>query len=205
VIQRSCSTAIEAGISGRFALSPSWLPTPRELPAANSVSVYCATSDDLVAALSQILDRSFIRPTSVEMAIEQVICDWFNAIDGRAAERVSQAILSKARAQTVAVTDASRSLYGLDGGPVQRLAGTARKVLALAPDRSFRPRRRNPGAWEQTEKFFDASRVSRLVQSIEGAHRGMPIEVSPGEAASPAGRRYRVRSVAVRAQRQREN
>jgi len=200
VIQRSCSTAIEAGVARRFALSPSWLPTPRELPAANAVSVSCATSDDLVAVVSQILDGSFTRPASVERAIEQVVCDWFTAIDGRAAERVAELILSQRGAQTVSAARAARSLYGLDGSGVQRLAGSVRRTLGLSPDRSFRITRRNSPAWDASEKYFDVARVRQLANAIDGAHRGKPIEISASQAASVAGRRYRVRSVTVRAQ-----
>jgi surface carbohydrate biosynthesis protein len=200
VIQRSCSTAIEAGIAGRFALSPSWLPTPRELPAANAVSVYCATSDDLVEALSQILNGTFAPRPSVATAIKQVVCDWFYAIDGHAAERVAELILSEAGGQTVSATDAKRSLYGLDGSRVQRLAGFVRRRLGLSPDRSLRIRRPSSLAWDESEKFFDVARVRQLASAIDRAHRGNPIEISGSQAASVAGRRYRVRSVTVRAE-----
>ena len=199
VIQRSCSTAIEAGVAGRFALSPSWLPTPRELPAANAVSVYCATSDDLVSALSEILNGSFTRPAWVEAAIEQVVCDWFRAIDGRSAERVTEAILSRAREGSVDVAAATRFLDGLDGRGMQRLAGGARRILGVAPDRSFRIRRGRPHAWEKSEKFFDAAAVSKFVAAIDAARPGPPIEVSESVAATARGRRYSVRSVTVRA------
>jgi surface carbohydrate biosynthesis protein len=199
VIQRSCATAIEAGIAGRLALSPSWLPTPRELPAANAVSIQCATSDELLAALARILSGSFTLPPSVETAIEQVICDWFHAIDGRSAERVTEQILSHAPPQTASATEGTRSLYGLDGRVVQRLAGSVRKTLGLSPDRSFRISHQSSPSWDGSEKYFDVARVSQLAHAIDGARRGKPIRIAPGQAASVGGRHYRVRSVTISA------
>jgi surface carbohydrate biosynthesis protein len=199
VIQRSCSTAIEAGVAGRFALSPSWLPTARELPAANTVSVHCATSGELVAALSEILSGSFTRPESVETAIEKVVCDWFHAIDGRSAERVTEQILLHAPTRTATAAELSRSLYGMDGRLVQRLAGSVRKTLGLSPDRSFRITRRSSPSWDGSEKYFDVARVSQLSRAIDSARPGKPINVSSAQPAGAAGRHYRVRSVTVSA------
>jgi len=52
VIQRSCSTAVEAGLASTPALSPRWVPSPVDIPMSESVSVPCAS----YAAMRECMD-----------------------------------------------------------------------------------------------------------------------------------------------------
>ena len=49
VIQRSCTTAIEAGLAGVPTFSPQWVPAPFLMPDAEAASVPCASFDELTA------------------------------------------------------------------------------------------------------------------------------------------------------------
>jgi hypothetical protein len=202
VIQRSCSTAIEAALAGSIALSPSWLPTARELPAANDVSYSCATSDEMVDVLKSVLMGSFLTPPEVGKALATVIADWFTAIDGAAAERVSARILT----DVPSVRDSSidgrcdRALYGLDATPRQRLVGRIRKTLRIAPNVSFRTLARSTRSWEKSEKFFGVEKVSRITSAIGNASSKSSQErLRVVDAQSTLDRQspYRIRAVAI--------
>jgi len=202
VIQRSCSTAIEAAMAGKVALSPSWLPTAREMPAANAVSYSCATPDEMSETLQKVLDGGFVPPAGIGEALSEVVADWFAAVDGKAAQRVSARILRDVPSQRDPKLErhAHRALYGLDASPRQRLAGGVRMALKISPSQSFRPSGSGADRWEKSEKFFGVAEVRRITAAIEDADgRAESDAMKVVDAASTLSRaaRYRLRSVAV--------
>jgi surface carbohydrate biosynthesis protein len=201
VIQRSCSTAIEAAMAGTVALSPAWLPTAREIPAANSVSYSFATPEAMCAALEDILGGSFSQLSEVATALQKVVGDWFLSVDGASAHRVSERILEGLPREREKELDAlaERALYGLDSGFRQRVAGSARKALRMSAARSFRPRGSGSSAWGKSEKYFGVPEVLRIANAIDeaaGEPSSEPLHVA--EARSARGNdRYEIRSVEV--------
>src|SRR6185436_5246196 len=91
VIQRGCATAIEAGMAGRPALAPAWIPAAHDLKTVESVSIPCPTEDDVVEQI-----RHPHVPDNVRANLQGVLSDWFHAIDGLAHQRVADAVLTSA-------------------------------------------------------------------------------------------------------------
>ena len=92
VIQRSCTTAIEAALAGVPGLSPQWIPAPSVNPMAEAVSEPCESYAELESHLRSILSGSYRRSAAVSSQLESVVRDWFCSSDGRAYERVGEAI-----------------------------------------------------------------------------------------------------------------
>jgi surface carbohydrate biosynthesis protein len=202
VIQRSCSTAIEAAMSGRAALSPSWLPTAREMPSANAVSYQCSTPNEMSLVLTSLLDGSFVEPPEIRAALSKVVEDWFADVEGRAAERVSERIVEDLPKSPVPNLGgrARRALYGLDATLRQKLAGTTRMIFGMDPSRSFRPAGSGADRWGQSEKFFGVKEVKRIATAIDRAARepgSVCLKVSDAVATDANESRYFVRSVVV--------
>jgi surface carbohydrate biosynthesis protein len=180
LIQRSCSTAIEAGIAGVPAISPAWIPTAVPMPAAEAVSVGYETEDALARALKSILAGSFEWPPEPRRALDEVISEWFYKVDGRAHERVAGHLMELARAGSGAVFEKCRDLvYATSAGGSFRLKARARalKMLKLSPHWSFRAwirevgtnggARDDPSWTSASEKYFDAEDVRNLADVIE--------------------------------------
>lgn len=94
VIQHHCTTAIEAGMAAKPAFLPDWLPTAQRIESTETVSVKCQTQDELDDHIREILSGNSETANTVRGSVEQVLSDWFHAIDGKANERVANAILS---------------------------------------------------------------------------------------------------------------
>jgi len=95
LLHLNCSTAVEASMLGKPALSPAWLDTPTlHVPVPNSVSQLAASPEALLNAL----DAVFCSSTSVgnRQAREplQAVRAAYHHIDGHAAQRVAKAIVS---------------------------------------------------------------------------------------------------------------
>jgi len=95
VVQRGCSTAIEAGIAGIPTFSPLWVPMHLVQQSAEAVSVPSANIEELVESVRAVLDGKFVIPQSVKNNLEQVLETWFYRCDGQAHDRVAEGILSK--------------------------------------------------------------------------------------------------------------
>ncbi|PIQ82366.1 MAG: hypothetical protein COV76_04100, partial [Candidatus Omnitrophica bacterium CG11_big_fil_rev_8_21_14_0_20_64_10] len=89
VIQRSCSTAIEAGIAGVPALAPAWIPRDAVAPVADEVSLGCRHFDELAGAIEAIEAGRFQMPAEIARRLEAITRDWFYRIDGQAHRRVA--------------------------------------------------------------------------------------------------------------------
>jgi surface carbohydrate biosynthesis protein len=190
VIQRSCSTAIEAGLAGVAALSPLWVPAPWVIEAAESVSEPCESYAELRAKLDAIMNDTYQRPARIDAAIQRAVADWFFQSDGQSHERVSHAVARWLRgARQVDERLCQRHLCGLDGstqfGP-RRIAAELRFALRLSPDWSFRHLRRQPDVkWPETPKYFGVDEVQALasrIAAIVAAQGRSLIPVSVGAA-----------------------
>ena len=173
VIQRSCSTAIEAGIAGVPALSPAWIPTPVTMDAAEAVSIQCQSPQHLEQELNQALNSQYDQPARVSSALQLVIKEWFCAADGQAHDRVASTVLAHLHGLTNHVSmercremlrDQNRTgsfLRSLVAVPVRR----GRALLSARSARVWR--NMSPDAqWDRSEKSFDAGLVRTLADAI---------------------------------------
>lgn len=172
VIQRSCTTAIEAGLASVPTFSPQWVPTPAVVEIAESVSVPCQSYQELRNYLDSILKGKAQVFDKERSSINRVINDWFYRADGMAYKRVSNAIFASLRSERM-VDDqrCRRYLYGLDCSPMFSLDHLSRRVrqhLSLSPDWSFlsmgRAGRTNGASSDQ---IYGDSDVRRLVDRIQ--------------------------------------
>jgi surface carbohydrate biosynthesis protein len=187
VIQRSCSTGIEAGMAGVPTFSPQWVPAPWVVPSAESVSDPCASYEELREKLDLVLAGGYQSPPGARSALDEVVRDWFHRNDGLAFERVGGAVAHLlGRVGRVDERRCLRHLCGLDESvPVglPRLAGEVRFALGLSPDWSFRSLRHRPETeWPQSAKSFAVDEVRELVRHIsEGraasGRSARPVEV----------------------------
>jgi surface carbohydrate biosynthesis protein len=184
VIQRSCTTSIEAGLAGVPTFSPQWIPAPLLMPAAEAVSVACATFDELTTQISAILDGSYRVPLATRRSLDHVVRECCFAADGlshaRAGATVHRALGTRRQVDSVRCRQA---LYRLECESDSHLSRAARRLryrLALSPDWSFtRMREVTATHWSTSGKYFDATMVQRLLNracllgsfSSAGPHR----------------------------------
>ncbi|HEY7574671.1 MAG TPA: surface carbohydrate biosynthesis protein, partial [Thermoanaerobaculia bacterium] len=176
VIQRSCTTAIEAVAAGVPTLSPLWIPAPYLMPVAESVSVPCEGYPQMRARLKEIFSGSWSPPAALSGAAESAVSDWFFRIDGRAHTRVANAIASGiAPRRAVDERLCRRYFYGVDREDLSvaaRLGARLRRVFSLSPDFSFRQLREVPlTVWTKTSKHLDLGEARTLLERIGEAGR----------------------------------
>jgi surface carbohydrate biosynthesis protein len=211
LVQRSCSTAIEAGMAGLPALSPAWIPTALPIDTVERISVPCADEADLMDRLDAAVRGERVIPPGVAEQLDAVIADWFYAVDGKAHERVADAILAHAgdAGSRVPTSTARRIHRGQFRAPAplrKRIAGMVRAALNL-PATWTGSARGNVGGvrWDSSGKHYDPANVRALVEAINEArtaaadHDPVPVDVLAAQAAGtyrfdyPAGRTVVVR------------
>ena len=183
VIQRSCTTGIEAGFAGTPTLSPLWVPAPFEMPAAEAVSMPCDSYAQLRDVLGAIVAGEWEVPTAVADAIATVTHDWFHRRDGQSHRRVADVVMNElAGGRRVSLADCDRLLYvdpeGSGLGMLEWMGSQLRRGLHLPPDWSFRRLQRAPDQrWPATPKYFGAEEVRALASRIVEAARtsGSPL------------------------------
>ena len=168
VIQRSCTTAIEAGMAGVPTFSPQWMPAPFLMPDAEAASVPCESFAALASHIRAVVDGSFHLPAATRQGIALAIRDCCFAADGLAHARVADAVSRVIQPREVDHARCRRLMYGLGRSTETALARAARHArlrLSLSPEWSFRHMRDVPEvAWMNSNKYFDASRVAQLVE-----------------------------------------
>ncbi len=184
VIQKSCSTAIEASVVGVPALSPAWLPTSAAtyVPTAEEVSVRCETEDELADTLSAILAGRFERPAHIQARLDEAIADWFYRIDGRAHERVADCILQHmpADGRRERLHHCRHFAYGLNSHWPDwnaRVRVALKDRLGLSVHWSRRGRvgvAQELATWPASEKYFSATQVQTIVDAIQACGLGGP-------------------------------
>jgi surface carbohydrate biosynthesis protein len=91
LIHLNCSTAIESAILGKNAFTPIWLDSKfLNVPGPSKVSIKAKTPNELVNMLSRI-DNSQFKEDNAE-AIREFVYPLYYKIDGKASERVVEAI-----------------------------------------------------------------------------------------------------------------
>lgn len=189
VVQRSCTTAIESVAAGVPTLSPKWIPAPYLMPMAEAVSVPCESPADLLECIDGIRTQAYQPLASLQKEIDTVIGEWFYCIDGRAHNRVCDAI-EAALPPSRQVNDrgCSRYLYGLHERSLtsSRYWGSrVRYALGLSPDFSFHDLRLNPyDVWSHTAKHLSLVDARSTVGRIEMAARHQGASVRPVDVAT---------------------
>lgn len=95
VVHRHCTTAIEAVIAGKPAISTTWIPTSANAPDAEDVSFKCNNLKDFEEVIKDIINNpesSKKYLPSAELK-SRVIDRWLFKVDGLSHMRVGQAIL----------------------------------------------------------------------------------------------------------------
>jgi surface carbohydrate biosynthesis protein len=181
VIQRSCTTAIEATIAGVPALSPQWLPAPFLMPPAEAASIPCASFDELRRHLDLALVGKRCPPAGWQAGAEAVVRECCHLADGRSHVRAADAVSRALRPVAVDRARCRRLLYSPGDGdkPANaRLGAWARHSLGLSPQWSWRRFRRVPPTeWRESRKSFGPDDVRHLVeraQRLAGGVWGSP-------------------------------
>ena len=95
LIQKGCSTALEASFLGVEPVSLDWMDAPllhNDVIAAVSHSIQ--SPKKLTEIVEKTLNGSPLSPTSeIRRRREQIVSDWFYAIDGGSSDRVANALL----------------------------------------------------------------------------------------------------------------
>ncbi len=184
LIQRSSTTAIEAGLLGKLSLTPGWVPPLDKDELPTRISVVCDTLAALCERAREAFATTVPLPPHVHEGLKTVCDEWIGEIDGDAGARVAAILWELALS-----TNEQQSLIGqiavpsTDGvAPTRRsLRQRTRDVLAnprlgpaillhklslgrvdlrhLALEASQDPARI---AWDSSAKAFDLAEVSRL-------------------------------------------
>lgn len=182
VIQRGCTTAIEAGLAGVPALSPLWINRAMPQPLAESVSVPCRSYAEMRSQVAAALGEEGVSKSSNGNALSDLIEQRFHRVDGRSHERVAQAVASAlADAAGPSLGRCRRLMYRLDDPGCRSVHVMLRWVryrLRLRPDWSFRrwkpvPRRLKP------QLAFTADEVQGLLDRVASAVKGTGEQVFP--------------------------
>ncbi len=193
VIQRNCTTAVEAGMAGVPALSPTWIPVPFEVKAAEGPSVKCPSETDLEHHLAACIRGEMVIPEETRSALNQTLEEWFFRVDGRSHERVATEVMSSLTPND-RNTHARRCAaigrpYFESGAPVhQRLRTMARAQLKqwLPPTAArLQPSRSEP-PWKRSEKQFGVNDVRATLVALSPL-MGAPHDRLVAEQAGKAG------------------
>jgi surface carbohydrate biosynthesis protein len=176
VVQRSCTTGIEAAMSSVPTFSPQWITAPLLMPVSESVSVPCASFEELRSQIDAVLEGRYATQPDLQRSTDAVIHDWFYRADGLCHKRVSDAVLM--HLQGVREVDerlCRRFHYGLNGenrpGIGLMLRGL-RHRLRLSPEWSFRKWQRIPDTgWAATDKYFGVGEIRELSARISLTRR----------------------------------
>jgi hypothetical protein len=176
VVQRSCTTAIEAVLAGVPAVSPRWVPSAVEMTAAEAVSIPCESPEDFDAVVTGALRGEDVTPSATRAALDDVVRDWFHRVDGRAHERVGTVVLESVRPHARREEHVARC----------RFIGTRRRrVSPRVMAKRFLPpeiRRLSPDAGTRARgaaKVFRHDDVSTLVRLLGEAGGPTVVAVRP--------------------------
>lgn len=177
LVHLNCSTAVEAAMLGKPALSPAWLDTPAlHVPGPSSVSLLASSPEALIEALDKLLCES----SSVDKCeASQPLHTLYHHIDGHAAERVAQAIVATLSQPA-----------NLERGPKPRLK--SRAVLALRNLLGYRAaawlggcRQTTGESQRRLSKLFSVEQVQVLVGRLQACDpQGPEVEVRAMDSAS---------------------
>lgn len=198
VVQRSCTTAIEAALADVPTLSPLWITPPMEAPMSEAVSVPCESPDAVCARIEEILAGRYVPSDALRREAECVIAEWFHRRDGLAFRRVADVVTGAAHewgARRVDERACRRFMYTLyrDERTSPKWSNRVRHALGLSPHWSFRQVRSVPArSWMASDKAFTADEVRVLVERVHAARaaaggRARAPRVSPSREAGCYG------------------
>lgn len=173
LLHLNCSTAVEAAMLGKPALSPAWLDTPAlHVPGPSSVSRLAASPEALLEALDSVLCSSTPEDDRQTRQPLQALRALYHHIDGHAAERVADAIVS-----------ALSQPFNPNAGPAPRLKSRAvlatRGLLGHAMATKLAGLR-EPGSElrRRRAKIFDIEQVKSLVRRLQACSpQGTEVQV----------------------------
>lgn len=168
LLQRGCSTAIEATLAGVPAFAPSWISTPYPLEAVEAVSLPCACEDDLAAQLAAAASGRDVIPEAVRSRLQTILSDWFLAVDGQCHQRVADAVMSAldSRPPRPSLRSCRRALEGDTWKDWAR--ALARRTLRRPLTWSFRHWRDMADlSWDHSQCYFGAGEVLAAVQALQ--------------------------------------
>ena len=183
IIQRSCSTAIEAGMALVPTVSPQWVPAEMEMPAAEEVSIPCTSYENLRVKLKEILSGGYKPSAAMLRSIERVVGTWFYRSDGLAHQRVSDTVSScLSGAREVDERLCTRLIYSLGAGSrkdLPYLAASVRHRFDMSPDWSFRHMRNVPSPPGIANKLFGVAEVRDLTKRVKAASQAYGFGARP--------------------------
>ncbi len=94
IIHRGCSTALEAQLMGKPAISVRWVEMHSEQPLPESVSLKVDNFNELTKLIHSILQNEVVNDKEILSNLRNIETDWFYKFDGMAHKRVSNSILN---------------------------------------------------------------------------------------------------------------
>jgi surface carbohydrate biosynthesis protein len=174
LLQFKCSTAVEAAMLGKPALSPAWLDTQAlHVPGPSSVSQLAPSPEALIQALDAVLCSPTLED---DRQTSQPLQSLYHHIDGHAAERVADVIVS-----------ALSQPFNPNAGPAPRLK--SRAVLAARGLFGHAAATKLAGMLEpltklqrRREKLIDIEQVKSVVQRLQACSlQGTEVQVQAME------------------------
>lgn len=184
VVQRSCTTAIEAALGDVPTLSPRWITPPMEAPMSEAVSVGCESPEDVCSTLEMVLAGTYEPDAELRRETECVISEWFHRRDGLAFRRVADAVSAATTGERKVDEELCRrfmhGLYVDERNSDPHFAHRIRHLLGVSPHWSFRRLRSVPEEWwAESDKVFTPEQVRTLASRVERAARDSGGEVRP--------------------------
>ena len=165
LVHQNCSTAIEASMLKRPAVSLEWFNTESlRLESPTAVSYQVHSQAELEALVAGVLTGCEPRPSPEQVKAQgAVIRDWYYANDGRAAERVADALIEVAADPRRLRAQRHRSTRGV-------LIDVGRRVLGHRTATALRRRLDDSGLAETKEaKYFSLDQVRATLTRITRA------------------------------------
>ena len=186
LIHRISTTAIEARMAGRPALSPAWINVPEEIPSTEDVSVQCATLDELSERLAAIVCGRWTETPNLAEAADRVIQDWFHVIDGAAHERVAATILRCADRNGSSVRlGVCRDLHYRplkETGTIKQRVGQALRISFRVPATwsfsGWRHSTETTDWWDYSKKAFGVGDVRALLEGIANGEADLEVGIA---------------------------
>jgi surface carbohydrate biosynthesis protein len=174
VVQRSCTTAVEAALAGLPALSPRWIPMSHEYPLPEAMSIPLQGYEPFRDTVDAIAAGHFRYTPAEASRIENLTAEWLHRNDGLAHERVAEAILgSLDPTGRVDRKGCRRLLHGLHNEPFWTTRGFGNRLryaLDLPHAWSFRALRTRRPAPDGA--YFQVDEVGRLASAIDAVQNG---------------------------------
>ncbi|HEV2568129.1 surface carbohydrate biosynthesis protein [Sphingomonas sp.] len=169
LIHLNCSTAVEARMLDKPAVTPAWLDDPvLRIPGPSAVSQHVQSMEELVGLVELVTTGTCLpAPAEVTKASRDVIHSFYLAIDGEAAERVSDEVDACLAAPLV--SDLGRpKLKVITTSLVQRLLGQGGWFVLVDMISRGQLRRK------RQSKNFSMGEVREILDRVNKAFPGTP-------------------------------